>query len=286
MVDIEREETRGPLIDALRRPTGDGVTLYWLGQAGFAVRWASRILLVDPYLSNSLGEKYRGRELAHERMMAPPVEPADLRGIDAVLCTHRHGDHMDPGTLPSIARNNPDCRFIVPEAERGQAAARGAPPSSILGMDTGDTASVCDGVDVEAVPAAHETLSVDDEGRHRFLGYVLRLGGLTLYHSGDCIPWDGLDVRLRAARIDMALLPINGRSAWLAERNVAGNFTLAEAAGLCRAAGIPLLLCHHFGMFAFNTVNVEAARTEISDMASPRAFLAETGVAWRLQPRR
>ncbi|HEY9595705.1 MAG TPA: MBL fold metallo-hydrolase, partial [Spirochaetia bacterium] len=284
MIELHCVPFDGPLGDALRRPAAPGVTLYWLGQAGFAIRWRERTLLIDPYLSDTLGVKYKGRELAHERMMPVPVDPATLRGIDAVLCTHRHGDHMDPGTLPLVARGNPDCRFVVPEAERDQAIARGAPADALVVTDAGRSVAACDGVAVEAIPSSHETLSVDEAGHNRFLGYVLRLDGLTLYHSGDCVPYDGLEELLRRSAVDVALLPVNGRSSWLAERDIAGNFTLAEAADLCRAVGIPYLLCHHFGMFAFNTVDETAARSEISRMETPRAVMAETGVSWVLGP--
>ena len=59
------------------RPTC-GVSLYWLGQAGFLIDTGSKRLLIDPYLSDSLAEKYRDRGFSHERMIAPPIAIADL----------------------------------------------------------------------------------------------------------------------------------------------------------------------------------------------------------------
>jgi hypothetical protein len=32
------------------RPAADQVTLWWLGQAGFALRYGHRAFLIDPYL--------------------------------------------------------------------------------------------------------------------------------------------------------------------------------------------------------------------------------------------
>jgi len=58
-----------------------------------------------------------GEEFPHERMIPPPVEAKIIRDHDLVLCSHRHGDHMDPGSLPILAANNPHCRFVVPRAE-------------------------------------------------------------------------------------------------------------------------------------------------------------------------
>ena len=53
----------------------------------------------------------------------------------------------------------------------------------------------------------------------------------------------------------MALLPVNGRDAHRLAHGVPGNFDFAEAVELCAAAGIATLVPHHWGMFAFNTVD-------------------------------
>src|SRR5689334_23154149 len=37
----------------------------------------------------------------------------DVTGLDAVLVTHQHPDHLDPERLPALLRGNPDARLIV-----------------------------------------------------------------------------------------------------------------------------------------------------------------------------
>jgi len=239
------------------------VGLAWLGQAGFAVRCGTRRLMIDPYLSDSLAEKYRGKEFPHVRMMPPPVEPDEVRDLDLVLCTHRHSDHMDPGTLPVIAKNNPKCRFVVPAAERESAIGVGLPAERIIAVNAGEVISPIDEIEITAVPAAHEELKTNDKGEHHFLGYILRLAGVCIYHSGDCVPYDGLAGQLRSAQIDLALLPVNGRDEYRTSRGIIGNMTFDEAAMLCHDAGIPRMIPHHFGMFDFNTVDPEELRKNI-----------------------
>ena len=231
------------------------IAFVWLGQAGFAIRFANHLVLIDPYLSDSLAEKYRGKEFPHLRMTPSPIDPAALRGVDAVLCTHRHSDHMDPGTLPVIARNNPACRFVVPRAERESAERIGIPAEQTLTIDAGETVSPIACIQVSAIPSAHENLKTNERGEHHFLGYILRLGGVAIYHSGDCLCYDGLADRLRQEAIDLALLPVNGRDEFRSQRGVPGNMTFTEACNLCADAGIPRLVPHHFGMFAFNTID-------------------------------
>ena len=265
-------------------PPDRAVDLGWLGQAGFLVQAASQSILIDPYLSDSLAKKYRGREFPHQRLMPAPIALDELGGIgpiDAVLCTHRHSDHMDPETLSAIAASHPRCRFVVPAAETDRALAIGLSADRILPMDAGDTVSLGDSVTVTAIPAAHESLEQDAAGRHRFLGYVIGMESVTLYHSGDTVVYPGLAATLAGQTIDCALLPVNGRDGYRASRGVPGNMTAGEAIDLCEAVGIPLLVPHHFGMFAFNTAS-DADLELLRGCAVPRVVIPDLDTSLRL----
>jgi len=267
-------------------PPDRGIDLGWLGQAGFIVQTAGRAILIDPYLSDSLATKYRGREFAHERLMPPPIALDELGGaslcrFDFVLCTHRHFDHMDPETLAAVTRQQPGCRFVVPAAELDHALSLGLPADRIVPIDAAETFSLGDGFAVTAIPAAHESIEQDAAGRHRFLGYVIKTGGLTLYHSGDTVVYPGLAATLADEAVDCALLPVNGRDPYRASRGVPGNMTAGEAIDLCNAAGIPLLVPHHFGMFAFNTAS-PADLELLRHCSVPRVVIPDLDTSLRL----
>lgn len=257
-----------PLAARIARPLESAVAVYWLGQAGFLIRAPRATLLIDPYLSDSLAEKYRGKLFPHARLMPPPITVEALGRIDLLLCTHHHTDHMDPGTLAPLGRRE-NVRFLVPAASRDEAMRRAAVgPERLVCADAGDVLEPLPGVVVRPVRSAHETLERDAEGRHVFLGYCIEIGGVRLFHSGDAVPFGGLKDEVRALGADVALLPVNGRSAYLAENGVPGNFFLSEAIALAHDCGIPYMIAHHYGMFAFNTIEAseierEAAKPDI-----------------------
>lgn len=238
-----------------------GLCLWWLGQSGFLVSWQGCCLLIDPYLSDSLTHKYAGTDKPHVRMTGRVVAPERLDFIDVTSSSHNHTDHLDGETLIPLLQANPGMTLIVPQANRTFAAERlQVPVERLTGIRL--EAPVQAGLfTFHALPAAHEALEQDENGDYRHHGYVIQAGPWALYHSGDCVPYDGLVERLSAWQIDLALLPINGRDP---KRGVAGNFSGEEAARLAKDIGVGRVIPMHYDMFAFNTISpqgfIEEAR--------------------------
>ncbi len=269
-----------PLADRLSRPPLSGTRLCWLGQAGFMMETGGYRLVIDPYLSDSLAAKYVDGPYPHTRMMAPPVTPGGLGDVDLVLATHRHTDHMDAETLQPLFADRPHLHLVAPTAVASHAAERsGLPRDRLILLDAGEVARPLEGLHIVATPAAHEERERDTESRHVFLGYVMEAGGVRIWHSGDCVPFPGLTEAVAPLRPDIALLPVNGRSAELAKNGIPGNFTLSEAIGIAEAVGAGAMIAHHHGMFAFNTESPEAIDQAARASAVP-LFRATTGVVY------
>ena len=225
--------------------------LWWLGQSGFLIQWQGRHLLIDPYLSDSLTKKYAGTDKPHVRMTERVIAPERLDFVDVVASSHNHTDHLDGETLIPLWKANPNLRVIVPHANVHFAAERvQVEPETLTPIRADGEAIRMDPFVFHAIPSAHETLEQDENGDQRFIGLIVQIGKWTIYHSGDCIPYDGLVERLRKWKIDIALLPINGRDP---ARGVAGNFTAEEAAYLGKQINAGLAIPCHYEMFEFNT---------------------------------
>jgi L-ascorbate metabolism protein UlaG (beta-lactamase superfamily) len=86
----------------------------------------------------------------------------------------------------------------------------------------------------------------------RFVGFVVDVGGVRVYHAGDSEIYPGMVERLAPLQIDVALLPINGRD-WFRERHgIIGNMDEREAAYLANAIGARVVIPMHYDMFAGN----------------------------------
>lgn len=228
------------------------LALWWLGQSGYALRHGDHVIYIDLYLSDHLTKKYAGTEKPHIRMTKAPLQASDLTNATLVFSTHRHSDHLDPETLPEVLRVSPRCRAVLPRAIMGYASGLGLPEDRLIPVNAGDRLEF-GSLAVTAVPSAHEDLDLTSDGLYPYLGYVLRLGSITVYHPGDTVLYPGLIEMLQPHAVDIALLPINGRDARRRALGTPGNLTPQEAAQLSVAIGARIVIPHHYDMFTFNT---------------------------------
>jgi len=250
--------------------------LWWLGQSGFLLQWQGVHVLLDPYLSDSLTKKYSQTDKPHVRMTELVIDPARLSFVDVVTSSHNHTDHLDAETLVRILTGDPRPKLVIAESNRAFAADRlSIDPAIPIGVDDGTTVEIS-GIRFSGVASAHETVERDDQGRARFLGYLLQFGEWVVYHSGDTIRYSGMAEKLRTFGVHVALLPINGRAP---ERRVAGNLSGPEAAQLAKDISAKLVIPCHFEMFEFNTAPPEEFVNECRRLGQPCQVL-RCGEGW------
>ncbi len=218
-----------------------------LGQHSFILKLGNSIIYIDPYLTPD-----------KTRLIAPLLAPEDITNAAIITGSHDHGDHIDRPVWPELARASPKASFVVPEAVRASVIkGTGIAKTRVFGLNDGNSIELS-GVKISAIAAAHELLDYDPStGLYPYLGYVFESNGVTVYHSGDCCIYEGLQARLQKWSFDLALLPINGRDARRLKRNCIGNMTYQETADLAGAIQPGLTIPAHYDMFALNSLNPE-----------------------------
>ena len=254
-------------INTLPVPPGS-LALWALGQSGFVIKGGDTVVYIDPYLSSAVDEAGYAPPGTFPRQFPPPLLPEDATNAQWVFCTHEHADHTDPKTLGPLAQASPQARFIGPANSREILRALGIPDGRIV-VPPVDTPQTVGPLTFTAIPAAHYGLDRDAEGSFRWLSFIIQLNGVTLYHAGDTILYDGLVERLRKHSIDIACLPVNGRDGWRERRGMIGNLDGREAAELAVAVDADVLIPMHNDMFAANHVT-PAILADFLDRAYPR----------------
>jgi len=227
--------------------------LWWLGQSGYLLQYKNQRILIDPYLSDSLTKKYANTEKPHIRISELVISPEVLPAINFITSSHNHTDHLDAETILPILNKNEECKLLIPEANRKFVCDRlNIEDTSPIGLDVGDTIRIGN-ISITAVPAAHNTIEKDENGKCKFLGYIFKLGDWCIYHSGDTLLYDGMSELLKSHKPDIVILPINGNDP---KRKVAGNLNSDEAIELAKSIGASIIIPCHYDLFEFNTADI------------------------------
>ena len=207
-------------------------TLWWLGHAGFIVRFANITFYVDPCFSD-----FEDRP----RLAAAPLTGDLVRHADMILATHAHPRHLDPGAVVPMLEASQRARLVLPRGAQERAHASGIPYDRITPTDSGLRIEYFKENlygRIYAVPSSHPKLDWTSAGGYPYLGYLIRFGRWTVYHAGDCAAHPELASRLRPFNVNVALLPI-----------APGKFSPSEAADLAQAIGAEWIVPMHYRTF-------------------------------------
>lgn len=206
----------------------------WLGQAGLLFDDGKTIIMIDPYLSDSVEKvnpsNYRRVPAKKELLQIQP---------DVMIFTHDHLDHYDPETAPVfLAEGRKLMTVLCPLSVWQKARTNGKNHNYVL-FDR-NTQWTEGSYRFRAVTAIHSDIYA--------IGVVIEdlAGGRSYYVAGDTLYSDEIIVQL-PGKIDLAFLPVNG---------VGNNMNAVDALRLFRACGAKKAVPYHMGMFDELTADV------------------------------
>jgi L-ascorbate metabolism protein UlaG (beta-lactamase superfamily) len=254
-------------------PSPGEICIWWLGQSGYALKTQHHFVWIDLYLSDRLTRKYAATNKPHIRMVEAPLSGSQIRGARWVLSSHRHTDHFDPETLTPLFAQSPEARLILPLAHVQAALDMGLTRDQLRPTRGDERLELADGLTLTSLPSAHPDFDHHDDTGYPFLGFVLEMDGLTLYHSGDTLAYPELAGRLEPFAPDILFLPINGSSPTLQRLGVPPNMSADDALALAQNVGPRLVIPHHYDMFTFNTADVNRFADRAREQRLPYAVL-------------
>lgn len=243
------------------------VTLWWLGQAGFLIKSPAGIVLaLDPYLSNSCQALGAEHGFDMERLIPPPLAPAELAGITAFVITHSHQDHCDPETIAAARAAGGRGPYVAPAETLDKLRGLGVPDEELQMAWPNRVVTFGD----VAVRATFAIPFGPDDLTH--VGYLISVAdGPQVYFTGDTGWHEVLADAMAPHEPDVLVAVINPAFR---------NLSPAEAAVLAKRIDAKLVVPCHYDLFADNCQPPQMLRTNLKLQGIGERFrLLQHGVA-------
>ena len=160
--------------------------LTWLSHGSWLIESGDQRILLDPFLSDN---------------PAATVKPDNLDGINHILISHGHFDHV-ADAAPIANRNG---ATIVAIFEIAQWFSSQHSVASTIGMNLGGAVNIPIG-NVKMIPALHSSQLPDGSYGGDPAGFLLTIDGKRIYFACDTALFS--DMKLYAGGVDVAVLPI------------------------------------------------------------------------------
>lgn len=167
--------------------------IQYLGHATTLIELDGVRLLTDPLLRQRTAHLRRSSRIQNKRDL--------VSGLDVVLISHMHWDHLD---IPSLRTIPPGTIVFGPVGSTG--VLRRAGLMNVVEMRSGDRRALGP-ITVEATPANHEGSRPPFGPDGEAIGFLIS-GSRTIYFAGDTDLFD--EMSSLTSELDVALLPIWG----------------------------------------------------------------------------
>ncbi|AKU09337.1 MBL fold metallo-hydrolase [Haloferax gibbonsii] len=178
-----REELNGVDVE-------EGVSLWYLGVAGWAIRTPETAIYIDPYFSTERDREYVAR------MSPVPMEPQWADACDAVFCTHDHRDHFWPPSFGPLLDHGGDVHAPVECYENFDVSA--IDEDKRTAVEPGDSYEVGD-------LTVHVRGGYDPDATGT-VTYVIEHETGTIFHGGDNRPCEAFHEIGAEFDIDLGML--------------------------------------------------------------------------------
>ncbi len=215
--------------------------IIWLGHATFIIIVNGITLITDPSFFDVSMVK---------REVPIPCDLNCLTGIDYLLISHDHRDHLDKKSVSIIAKNNPDIKALLPlNASR---IFNTKALKSITKQEAGWYQEYKTGKDIRLIflPARHwGRRGLLDFNKTLWGSFLIIAGDTKIFFSGDTAYDDNMfkEIHSEFGDMDICMLPIGAYSpAFVMKKS---HTTPEEAVRIWNDLGGKLFIPMHFGTY-------------------------------------
>jgi L-ascorbate metabolism protein UlaG (beta-lactamase superfamily) len=244
-----------------------GLRITHVGHATFLIQARGKSILIDPVWA----ERASPFSFAGPKRVNPPGIAFDhLPGIDALLVTHNHYDHMCVGTIGRLwQRYRP--RIVTPLGNDA-ILKKSVPELAASAVDWGDVVDLGDDLQVHVEPTLHWSARGTGDRMHAlWASFVVRAGAQKVYCVGDSGFGDGATfahVGKRHPGLALALLPIGAyEPRWFMRRI---HMNPDDAMEALRLSGAARAFGHHWGTFRLTNEGVERPAQDLAAALASR----------------
>ncbi len=206
-------ETPAKVKNKITNPIKPNIRLsaLWIGHATVLLQMDDKVIITDPFLSETAGEFAR-------RVVEPGIDPENIPPCDVILISHSHFDHLNYSSLVLLEEKSSKTALVFPEGLENYL------PDYKMNMvlmknDKGYESKILgesktiNGIKITTVYAQHwgGRYGIDGYlwGDNSFTGYIIEYNGMTVYFAGDT-GYDAVKFKQLGAmfKIDLALIPI------------------------------------------------------------------------------
>ena len=154
----------------------DDTQVTYVGNSGFLVTVGDKKVLIDGIFSGFTRSYKLPPNVQDLLVLASP--PFD--DIDLILVTHSHGDHFDASMVQTHMQNDPKSVFVSTSQATNQIKGFGDRVITVDASAGNPVQKDINGIQVEAIYLSHGN---DTEVMNQ--GYVIKIDGVTVFHTGD-----------------------------------------------------------------------------------------------------